>query len=493
MDRNRFSFEDIVDKANDIIIVTEADPIDEPGPRIVYVNPAFTELTGYTAEEAIGQNPRILQGEDTDPATRDRIREALARREPIRVEILNYSKSGDAYWLDMNIVPLFESDGEIRYFAAIERDLTERIDAEEALRASEQRFRSTLESMTEGVLVQDRSGRVMSCNPAAERILGRDLERLGAEVMIDPQWHAVHADYSPFTAEDYPGNQTLRTGRPVHNVVLGIQKPETTMTWLSANAEPIFYDGDDSPDAVVSTFHDITARMEADAVKNEFISTVSHELRTPLTSIRGAIGMLNPRFFPDLPEQALDLIDIAQRNCARLLYLINDLLDMEKIASGKLFYSMSRLRMDDIITAALDVNEPYADRYDVHFAFEPPADVLYVKGDEQRLTQVMTNLLSNAAKFSPAGSEVIVSVQYHEANIRVNVCDQGEGIPEGFQSQIFEKFAQATPPAGEKKAGTGLGLAISRAIIEQHGGRIGFYRNHPQGTCFYFDLPPAQA
>ena len=355
-----FDFEDIIANANDIVIVTEVGLLDEPGPRIVYVNPAFTELTEYTPEEVLGQSPRILQGPATDRETLRRVRTALERGEAVHEQILNYSKSGREYWLDMNIVPLFDADGRIRYFAAIERDLTERVAAE--------------------------------------------------------------------------------------------------------------------------------------AMKDEFISTVSHELRTPLTALRGAIGMLNPQVVPELSPQAQELVDIAQRNCTRLLYLINDLLDMEKISSGGLQCSFTPLDLAGIIRSALDINAPYADRHEVQLVFEPPHGLpLQVLTDEQRLLQVLGNLLSNAARFSPPGAQVRVALTPQDDRVRVSVCDSGTGVPVSFVPRLFQKFAQAPARPGEGRSGTGLGLAISRAIIEQHDGEIGYYPNAPRGSCFYFLLPRLQS
>ena len=482
----------IIENTNDVVIVTRADPLDEPGPVIEYVNSAFTRLTGYLPEEVIGRSPRILQGPETDPATRRRIGEALRRGEPIREEILNYAKDGREYWLDLQILPLPGTDGRVTHFAAIERDLTDRHMAEQAQRESELLFRSVISSMVEGVVVQDADGFIIASNTATERILGLTADQLAGRTSIDPRWSSIRADGSPFPGDEHPAMQTLRSGAAYRDVLMGVQKPDESLTWISVNTSPVKLRAGDQPDAVVSTFHDVTEQRRAEELKAEFVSTVSHELRTPLTSINGVIRLLRAGVLASLPDSALELVGVAERNCERLQTLINDLLDMEKIAAGKIAFELVPQDLVELIDGAVSANQPYAERHRVRFLFERPDGEVHVQADANRIIQVLTNFLSNAAKFSPEGADITIGVDTRDRGwVRVTVADQGAGIPNSFRDDVFEAFTQSEAVDTRKHAGTGLGLAISKALIEKHHGRIGFYDNEPHGTVFYFDLPMA--
>ncbi len=244
-----------------------------------------------------------------------------------------------------------------------------------------------------------------------------------------------------------------------------------------------------TPYRLSGTFQDITALKKVERLKDEFISIVSHELRTPLTSISGSLGLVAGGVAGPLPEPARNMVEIARRNADRLVRLINDLLDVQKIEAGKLTLHRQPLDLGELVRQSLDVNRPYAERFGVTFVFEGPRDPLPVRGDNDRLHQVMTNLLSNAAKFSPRGAEVRVSVDRVGENARVAVTDRGPGIPAAFRDKIFGKFEQADASVRRKQEGTGLGLNITKSIVDMHGGHIGFETEEGQGTTFFFELP----
>ena len=234
------------------------------------------------------------------------------------------------------------------------------------------------------------------------------------------------------------------------------------------------------------------ARDEAERasrVKSEFISTVSHELRTPLTAISGALGLIAGGAVGPLPPHAQEMVGIAKKNSQRLSYLINDLLDMEGLMAGKLHFDMRALELMPLLEQSLAENLAYGEQYKVRYALSQRVDGLRVWADAQRLQQVLANLLSNAAKFSPEGSPVEVAVRRRGEVVRVEVRDHGPGIPASFQGRIFQKFSQADASDTRKKGGTGLGLAISRELIERMGGSIGFESQEGQGACFFFELP----
>lgn len=229
----------------------------------------------------------------------------------------------------------------------------------------------------------------------------------------------------------------------------------------------------------------------ANRVKSEFLSTVSHELRTPLTSLSGSIALIQGGALGPLPPPVEDMLRIAHKNSQRLGYLINDLLDMDKLMAGKLRVELKGQPLMPLVEQAIEGIRDYAEPYGVRFELVLRLDDARVCVDAQRLLQVLANLLSNAAKFSPAGDVVAVAVESIDDSFRVSVTDHGPGIPDDFRERIFQKFSQADASDTRQKGGTGLGLAISRELIERMGGVIGFESVEGQGACFHFDLPTA--
>ncbi|MBD2314730.1 PAS domain S-box protein [Desertifilum sp. FACHB-1129] len=240
----------------------------------------------------------------------------------------------------------------------------------------------------------------------------------------------------------------------------------------------------------VWSFCDITEGKKIERLKNEFVSMVSHELRTPLTSIRGSLSLMMGGVVGELPAPAKSLIEIAYKNSERLVLLINDILDIEKIESGKMDFSLQPFDLVSLVEQAIEANRAYGEQFGVSFCLETEVENIQVNVDSTRLMQVMANLLSNAAKFSPLNDVVTVQIQAQLGEwVQVSVRDRGAGIPEAFRSQIFQKFAQADSSDSRQKGGTGLGLSISKAIIERLGGEIGFDTEVDRGTTFYFSLP----
>jgi signal transduction histidine kinase len=226
-------------------------------------------------------------------------------------------------------------------------------------------------------------------------------------------------------------------------------------------------------------------------LRNEFISMVSHELRTPLTSIRGALGLINAEALGKLPKKAKAMVQIAFQNSERLVRIINDILDMEKINSGGIEMRIGAVAVTEFLQEALAINQAYGVKYQVRFVLEKTPEGVQMAADPDRLMQVMANLLSNAAKFSTAGSAVRVRATERDALVRIEIEDYGTGIPEAFRERVFEKFAQADSSSSRRFEGTGLGLSITRRLVEAMEGTIGFTTITDQGTTFYFELPRA--
>ncbi|WP_159995541.1 response regulator [Roseomonas sp. 18066] len=239
----------------------------------------------------------------------------------------------------------------------------------------------------------------------------------------------------------------------------------------------------------VCVLRDVTERHRLDALKSEFVSTVSHELRTPLTSIRASLGLVMGGVVGALPAQARDLLDIAHKNSERLVLLVNDILDIEKIESGRLDFQRERSSARHLLNQAVTANRAYGSQFGVEFLLEEEGRDAQIYADVQRIQQVLANLLSNAAKFSPRDGKVVVSLAVDAGNVTFSVRDFGRGIPAEFRGRIFQRFAQADSSDARQKGGTGLGLSISKAIIEHHAGGIGFEDAEGGGTRFFFSLP----
>lgn len=239
------------------------------------------------------------------------------------------------------------------------------------------------------------------------------------------------------------------------------------------------------------SFQDISEQKQVEQMKSEFISTVSHELRTPLTSISGSLRLMSAGMAGELPQKARGMVGIALKNSERLTFLINDLLDMDRLGSGKLAFNIRPLALPPLITSSLESLATYAHNHDVSLDYDNRSGQALVLADELRFQQVMDNLLSNAIKFSPARGRVTVTSELLDGQVQISVRDQGEGIPESFHSRVFEKFAQADGSDRRAKGGTGLGLAISQELLQQMNGSIRFESEPGGGTCFYVRLPRA--
>lgn len=286
-----------------------------------------------------------------------------------------------------------------------------------------------------------------------------------------------------------------RSGTHAYDTEFKILHPNGAIRYLKA-AGRIMRDSDTRATRMLGVTFDITERkmadeqrLEIDRIRTEFVSTVSHELRTPLTSISGSLRLLESGAVGLLPDKAAAMVKIAYKNSERLARLINDILDIGTLEAGKLNLRMLRVDMVDLLRQSIEANSSYAEKYRVRFVLDEGAEPALLLADPDRLMQVLANLLSNAAKFSAADSEIRVRLKSEPKSIRVEVEDAGSGIPQEFQSRIFEKFAQADSSTSRRFEGSGLGLSIARKLVEAMNGRIGFTQGAHRGTIFYFELP----
>lgn len=250
-----------------------------------------------------------------------------------------------------------------------------------------------------------------------------------------------------------------------------------------------YVEPDNETPRFVALVRDMTDRKRIENMKNDFVSTVSHELRTPLTSIHGSIALITGGATGELPAAVMEMLNIAHKNTERLLLLVNDILDLQKIESGKLQFNFRYVDLCKFLEQSVKENEGFASENNVSLNMLCKHKGVVIYADQVRLMQVMNNLLSNAAKFSPEDGSIDVDCHYERNFIRISVTDYGEGVPKEFQKNLFEKFTQADSSDSKKLGGSGLGLSIAKSIVEKHAGSIGFSSTPGRGSTFFFDLP----
>ncbi|WP_162245660.1 response regulator [Brevundimonas sp. Root1279] len=347
--------------------------------------------------------------------------------------------------------------------------------------AEARRHNALFDGSQDALMVLTQSGLIDRVNPAAETMFGWTAAQMTGRdigVLIDPDGPGDPAVLERF--RDRRGQLDARLA----GQITGKRRDGTTFP-ADISASPVaLVDGQ----CIMAAVRDVSERRRVEEMKTQFVSTVSHELRTPLTSIAGSLGLLAGGAAGVLPEKAARLIGIAQANSQRLVRLINDILDIEKIESGQILLEMEPLDLRDVAAQSIESVRGMADGLGARLTLLDgiPAPV---RGDSDRLIQVVVNLLSNAVKFSPENGEVTVVVEPANRIARLSVRDRGPGVPEEFRARIFSKFAQADGSDTRARGGTGLGLAIAREIAERHGGRLWFESDVGDGATFHLDLP----
>jgi len=390
--------------------------------------------------------------------------------------------AGEMIWiLDRGaVVARDERDVPLR-MASTQINITQRKLAEIEVRESEQRFRYILDTCPTAARIARAGGHdVIFFNRGYAALINADTANVSG---VDPaKYYAHREDYDDILSRLGKGEQIL-------NRLVELKIPDDQKIgnkWALASYLRIHYQG--GP-AVLGWFHDITERIRIERMKSEFVSTVSHELRTPLTAISGSLGLIAGGVLGPLPAQIKEMVAIAHKNSQRLTFLINDLLDMEKLAEGKLSFDMQRHALKLLLEQALESNRTYGAERRVTLQLAAMAHDIYVNVDSLRLMQVFSNLLSNAVKYSPHDGVVKITVEHTKGLVRVTVSDRGPGIPKEFRARIFQKFAQADSSDTRQKGGTGLGLAITRELVERMGGKIGFDSIEGKGAAFYVEFP----
>ena len=386
-------------------------------------------------------------------------------------------KDGSRFPVSLTVTALRDVHGEINAFLGIATDITERKHAEEELR----KLSRAIEQSPVSVVITDANGNIEYVNAKFSEVTGYAIhEVIGRNPRI------LQSGLTPI--EVYRSMwQTILSGHQWRGKLQN-RKKSGELFWEEIHVSAL-RDSEGRTTNFVAVKEDVTERMKVERMKSEFISTVSHELRTPLTSIRGALALIAGGVVGELPATVKPLVDIAHKNSERLILLVNDILDMEKIEAGKMEFTSCPIELMQMLKQALEGNRAYAEQYKVSYELESELSEAIISVDANRMMQVLANLLSNAAKFSPVGGKVSVAVERIGERIRVAVKDHGQGIPDEFKDRIFQKFAQADSSDTRKKGGTGLGLSITKTIVEKMGGSIGFDSQPNVQTVFYVEFP----
>jgi PAS domain S-box-containing protein len=393
-------------------------------------------------------------------------------------------RDGSQFPAWISVTAVHDVHGNAVGYVQVISDITDRKQHEAELRVAEERFRRAFDDAPIGMALVGVSGRLLKVNRSLCDAIGYEETEL-----LTMDLHSItHADDLPAELELI--QRVLAGELPSFQLEKRYLHKDGSVTPVNLTLS-LVRDADQNPLYFVKQIQNIAERMEIDRLKGEFISTVSHELRTPLTSIRGSLGLIDAGVLGKLPQKAEAMVKIAYQNCERLVHIINDILDLEKSNSGGLDLRIERIPVAPFLQQALAANQSYGAKYGVRFVLESAPAAVEILADPYRLMQVMANLLSNAAKFSPRGSTVVVRAGERGAQVRVEVEDRGIGIPPEFQGHIFEKFAQAESSGARRFEGTGLGLSITRQLLKAMDGTIGFTTAPGAGTNFHFELPRA--
>ena len=501
--------ESVVLFSNDAVVITRADPIDPPGPEIIFVNQAFSRMTGWAPEEVIGRTPRILQGEGTSKAATDKIRHALLRREPVRVELINYRKDRSPFLVEISIAPVFDQTGALLRFIAVQREVTQiqkpSLVIQEATRArlaaerSLKELAAIFDHSMDAVLLTNGFGKILLANKASRQLfgypeddfIGMNLSQLapagdpnmeGALIELTQTGHfrgelifCRHND-SPFAGE---ASSSLFSDENNQRFMTFFIRDVSERKAREAERECLI-------ERLEDTEEDL---LHAAQARKEVLGIVAHDLRSPLTAALLQSEILlhtglngGARLGPQ--------VEALQHQLRRMERLIRDLLDVAQFEEDALSVHLEPLVVDELLHQVLKIIEPIAAEQKISIDLQLQDSSLTVRGDPHRLHQALENLLSNALKFTPPEGKICIGAQSNQGEIIFSIADTGAGIPDEELPHLFQRFWQGH---ASDHRGVGLGLSIVQSIIEAHGGRIWARSQVGKGTTIYFCIPQAHS
>jgi PAS domain S-box-containing protein len=375
-----------------------------------------------------------------------------------------------------------------RLYQEAQKEIAVRKALEEQLLRVNKQLEAILKTIDDGILLQDASGKIVYANQAVARLSG--YQSVDELLQVPALWYEQQFDLTdeygqPFPTSRFPGRRVLAGESPAQEMVRIQQKGSSEVCWLLITSTAVL-DGEGKPWAVMSVLHDITQFKEQEQRKDEFIAMASHELRTPLTSLKGFLYLLGQRLRKQEDQQALSYLDRVNHQVTRLTRLISDLLDISRMQTGQLEYTMEPFQLDALVHEVVETVQEGTATHRIQIEGQTRAIIL---GDRDRIGQVLINLLTNAIRYAPNTDKVIVRLSADPQNACVSVQDFGPGIAREHQQKIFERYYQISDPGHHPFAGLGIGLYLANEIIKRHHGSISVESAQGRGSTFTFTLP----
>jgi PAS domain S-box-containing protein len=478
---------------NDVVVLT-----DENG-NILEVNDAFCRITGYSKDEVIGKNPRILKSGLHDANFYKEMWNSILTKGYWKGEIINKKKNGEFYFALLSISSIKDEVHGLTYYLGIQSDITERKKAEEQIRYQA----NLLENVNDAIIAADLNYRITSWNKAAEKMYGYKAEEvIGKEIS-----EVVKVEFPGLTREQV--RQILQEkgfwkGEAIHYNRFGEK------IYVSSSLS-IIRDINGNPIGTVGINRDITEQKKAEEklklyaeqleianaqlqelnkLKSEFLANTSHELRTPLNSIIGFLNLIKEGLY-ESKEEMMQFVDNALMSARHLLNIINDILDLAKIEAGKLELTIEDVEVSELLQEVWTLSHVQAEQKKLEYRMIYPEKPIFIRGDRNRLKQILLNLIGNSIKFTHKGGITVKAEVFEEkGHCQFSVIDTGIGISKEKQAKLFQKFVQADGTTTRKYGGTGLGLAITKSLVEMMGGVIElFSEGEGKGTTVTFTIP----
>ncbi len=462
--------------SRDSIFMTDLDG------TITFVNQAFCDTYHYDDRAIIGCPCAVLYTPGHN---------LLQWEEVSDYECVHLRQGGERFPVLMSRSTVRDNQGTAFARVVVAHDITEQKRTQDILRESEERYRSVVAAMGEGIVLQDRTGKIRACNASAERILGLSADQMMGRTSIDSPWQPIHEDQTPFPGDEHPAMRTLQTGESQHNIIMGVHKPDGGLTWIAINTEPLWHDSKEQPSAVVASFSDIThlknALAERDSLiesLDSFAHTVAHDLKNPISQILGYSNILADAYDDFGREEIIGYLRTMERQATKMAKIIDALLLLASTSRLTAIPS-DRLNIPAIVAEVLQRLGQMIEESSATISVQP--EFPHVLGYAPWIEEVLVNYVSNALKYGGQPPHVEIGAETLPSNrVRFWVRDNGTGLTPEEQAQLFTPFTRLTQA---KIEGHGLGLSIVRQIVERLGGTVGVTSEMGHGSEFSFTLP----
>ncbi len=483
----------VASRTDNLVIISDAKG------RIEWVNESFTTITGYKLQEVRGKSPgSFLQGPDTDPSAIAQMREGLAQGKGFNVEILNFNKNGTPYWLAIDCSPVLNDDGELVNFIAVEREITERKQTEQALRDSKQHYRNILNTVSEPIFYCDTGLQIHFANPAWQALTGSVFNSESPQNLHDfihPEDIALLKQTRDHICTGLPPNRRELRLRDRHQnwrrVELLLSSNGHSNSGHTQHLTGALFDVDERWQQTQAILQSKANAEELSKSRTRFVANMSHEIRTPLNAILGMGSVLQET---DLTAEQRGYLDTLCNGGKALLSLVNDVLDLSKLDSDDIQLEKIEFNLGELCEEAVDIIAARVEEKNLNLTmYCTPSVPPVVIGDPHRMRQLLINLLGNAVKFTAQGG-ITIALDWRAINndygtLSLDIIDTGIGIPEDRIASLFSAFIQADTSTTRRYGGTGLGLAICQQICSAMGGEISINSTLGKGTTFSCQLP----